>query len=119
MALLPNLRQADHDLEVSRELALNRAVLPSRLMMRALHRLTQILTVHCTISRQGLSSALSRLAPQARLAARLPPQSHALRNPSQSAPLPRHPRKADPVLRAAPEARDVTEPTGGKAVKCD
>ena len=108
---------------MSRELALNlcgASFTPDD--VGALHRLTQILTVHCTISRQGLSSALSRLAPQARLAARLPPQSHgALRNPSQSAPLPRHPRKADPAPRAAPVARDVTEPTGGKraTVKSD
>ena len=35
------------------------------------------------------------------LAARSPPQSHSLRNPSQSAPVQRHPRKADPVLPAA------------------
>ena len=66
--------------------SLSRTVLPSRLIMRALHRLAQILTVHCTISRQGPSSVLSRLAQQARLAARSPPPSHTLRNPSQSAP---------------------------------
>ena len=39
--------------------SLSRTVLPSRLIMRALHRLAQILTVHCTISRQGPSSVLS------------------------------------------------------------
>jgi RNA-directed DNA polymerase len=32
------------------------------------------------------------------LAARSPPLSHSRRNPSQSAPISRHPRKADPVL---------------------
>ena len=36
--------------------SLNRAVLPSRVIMRALHRMAQILTVHCTISRQEPST---------------------------------------------------------------